>query len=257
MTGLEDALVTLLLTALPNLVGAPPRPVTLTVTAVEFVVDPQAVEAAVSEPRPDDRLDQLPWNAANPTGPYTLTQSPYPVPRRVYLQSANERVPLRPDEVQWDAIDPRQFSLNLRPHREVSAVSGVQVLYGVTAVFTKLKATQTLTVQLAATDAAQLAPAEALVVAIIELNREALIAAAHPVYTSGDYSAATTIKTLHLTKGSRTANGQRLLTLVAEIELKATRSLRADEGAPIQRILSPGRLGSAQRPIDLTIGVEG
>jgi hypothetical protein len=50
--------------------------------------------------------------------------------------------------------------------------------------------------------------------------------------------------------------GARLLLVRAELELKASRALREDEGMPIERILTPGRPPDPDRPIDVHIDVE-
>ena len=52
------------------------------------------------------------------------------------------------------------------------------------------------------------------------------------------------------------ADGQRLLTVLAEMELKASRALGADEGRPIVRIRTPGRPVDPSRPVDVQFDVE-
>jgi hypothetical protein len=255
---LHSTLESLLKELLAGLLGGSNPPVQLSVIGDRFEIDQYATDGGISEPRPDDRTDRFPWNSASPAGPYTLTQSPYPLPRRVYLKlTGGDLLPLREDEVRWDPLDSRNFSLNLRSHRSLTEVIEIQVLYGVTAAFTRLKALQTLTVQLQSSNLDQLDEAEALTIAIIELNRDRLIETAHSTYQSGDYGADIQIKTLKLIQGSRSEDGNRLLMLESETELKATRTLGAEEGAPIQRILSPGRTGSATHPVDINLVVEG
>jgi len=257
---LDEALRTLLTQALPGLLGGASPPVRLTVTGGLFDVDPQSADAVASEPRPDDRTDQFPFDPATPAGPYTLTQPPYPGPRRVRLATADgDRLPLREDEVVWDALDPRRFSLALRSGRERAGVAQVQVLYGVTAVFTTVKTADTVLVQLqsSAADAGPLEQAEALVVAVIALNRQQLVDQARRTYEDGEYGATTELKGLTLLKGTSPAADTRLLTLRAEGEVKATRALREDEGRPIVRIRTPGRPIDPSRPVDIRIDVEG
>jgi hypothetical protein len=260
MTGdLAEALTTLLTQALPGLLGGDSPPVRLSVTGGLFDVDPRSADAAASEPRPDDRTDEFPFDPASPGGPYTLTQPPYPGPRRVRLVTADgDRLPLREDEVVWDGSDPRRFSLAPRPGRDLASVARVQVLYGVTAVFTTVKTADTVLVQLQAAEAgsAALEQAEALVVAVIALNRQQLVDEARRTYEEGDYGATTELKGLALLKGTSPAADTRLLTLQAEAEVKATRALRDDEGRPIVRILTPGRPVDPSRPIDIRIDVE-
>lgn len=254
---LEDALKSLLTAALPGLLGGTPPAVSLAVAGDLLTLDPESADAAAAAPRPDDRADRFPL-AAPPAGPYTLTQPPYPGPRRVRLvTAAGDLLPLREDEVAWDASDSRVFSLNPRPDRDLAGVASVEALYGVTAVFSKIKALQTLRIQLDAADPQKLEQAQALVVAVVELNRQALVDAAQASYADGDYSAQVAVKSLELVQAARQAGGGRVLSLNAALELKAARALREDEGAPIKHILSPGQPVSAQRPVNIAIVVEG
>ena len=258
MTGnLDEALQALITEALPGLFSGTPHPVQLTISSDLFEVDPQSTDAIASEPRPDDRTDKFPFDSNNPEGPYTLTQPPYPGPRRVRLTTDNgDRIALREHEILWDKMDSQMFTLHLRPNRELSNFTGVQILYGVTAIFTRIKAVQTLTLQLESADANKLEQAEALVVGVIELNRQRLIDEAQTIYEDGDYGAKIEMKSLKLLKGTSPAAKQRLLTLQAEIELKATRALREDEGKPIEHIRTPGQPVVPERPIDIRIDVE-
>lgn len=254
--GLPDALETLLTNSLPGLFGG--GAVGLSVGAGLLEIDQeQSADATASEPRPDDRVDDLGFDPEDPAGPYTLTQPPYPGPRRVWLVTgAADRLPLRSEEVVWDRTDARVFSLALRPQRDVSAVTGIRVLYGVTAVYTKVKAVQTLDVRLATSDAGLLERAESLVVAVIQLNRQQLADEARAIYEDGDYGAAVELKNVGLVRGTTPEDDVRLLLLRAELEFKASRALGEDEGAPIERILTPGRPPDPDRPIDVHIDVE-
>src|SRR5215210_3238551 len=115
---LPTALRTLLTDALPGLFGGP-NPVVLTVGGGVLALDPRDVDATAGEPRPEDRTDTLPFDPADPAGPYTLTQPPYPGPRRVSLVTGTgDSVPLRASEVVWDRTDARNFSLALLPRRD-------------------------------------------------------------------------------------------------------------------------------------------
>ena len=253
--GLPQALETLLTSSLPRLFGGA---VGLTVAGGLLEIDQeQSADATASEPRPDDRVDELGFVPEDPAGPYTLTQQPYPGPRRVWLVTgAGDRITLRPEEVIWDRTDARVFSLALRPQRDVSAVTGIRVLYGVTAVFTKVKAVQTIDVRLETLDAGLIERAESLVVAVIQLNRQRLADEARTSYEDGDYGAIVEVKNVGLVRGTTPEDDVRLLLLRAELELKASRALGEDEGMPIERILTPGRPLDPDRPIDVHIDVE-
>jgi hypothetical protein len=172
------------------------------------------------------------------------------------VTEADERTPLRPDEVVWDKTDARRFSLALRPQRDLSSITSVRVLYGVTAIYTKIKTAQTLDLQLKASDANLLERAEALVIAVIQLNRKRLVEDARASYEDGEYEAAVELKNLNLVLGTRIAADTRLLTLRADLELRAERALGEDEGVPIERIHTPGQPLDPDRPIDVHIDVK-
>jgi hypothetical protein len=257
--GLSEALEALLTGSLPGLFGDENgEAVGLTVVSGLLEIDQeQSADATASEPRPDDRVDDLGFDPENPAGPYTLTQPPYPGPRRVWLVTSSDgRLPLRPEEVVWDRADARVFHLTLRPQRDVSAFTGIRVLYGVTAIYTKVKAVQTLDVRLATSDAGLLERAESLVVAVIQLNRQRLADEARTSYEDGDYGAIVELKNVGLVRGTTPEDDVRLLLLRAELELKASRALGEDEGAPIERISTPGRPLDPDRPIDVHVDVE-
>jgi hypothetical protein len=256
---LDDALQALIVDALPRLFGGDTPPVRVDVTSGLLELDPHSDEAVATEPRPDDQLDELPFDADSAAGPYDLSRPPYPGPRRVRLVTADgDRVALTAGEVDWDAADPRRFTLQLRPDRDLTAVDAVEILYGIVSVFTRVKAVRTLTMDLAAADAdvAPLAEAEALVIAVVELNREWLANEAQVAYLDGDYGATVTVKRLRLTASTAPTDDRRLLTVRAEVELKGTRALGEDEGRPIERIRTPGRPVDPDRPVDVRIDVQ-
>jgi hypothetical protein len=257
---LPQALEALLASSLPNLFGGPEGDgaVELSSSGGPLEIDErEAADAIAGEPRPDDRVDALAFDPADPSGPYTLTQPPYPGPRRLWLLTATgDRTPLRPEEAIWDRTDTRKFSLALRPQRDVSAVTDVHVLYGVAAVYTKIKALQTVNLQLRVSDANLLEQAETLVVGVLQLNRQRLVDESRASYEDGDYCATVEIKNVGLVEGTRPTADTGLLTLRADLELKASRALREGEGSPIERIRTPGRPLDPDRPIDVYIDVE-
>lgn len=257
MTGhLDEAIVALLRGALPELFGGTTPAVAAHVAAGEFLLDAGSQDAQASEPRPDSRIDRLAFNAAAPAGPYMLTQPPDTSIRKVRLTtSLGDRLALAANEVAFDLAESRRFTLILRPDRDLTGVTGVEVLYGVTAVFAKLKLTQDLALTLQAADEAALDRAEAMAVAVITLNRSRLVAAGNEKLTEADYGAEIEIKTLTLLKGSAPSATTRRVELRAEVELKATRALVEGEGAPILRIHSPGSIGGSARPVDVKIDV--
>ncbi len=254
---LDEALRTLLVSSLPALLGGNAPPVTLGIVEDIFLLDSASAEAPTSEARPDDQVDNFPFNPINPPPNFTLSKPPYPGPRRVRLTTSDgDRISLQSTEILWDAVDSQKFSLALRPIHDMSHVTGIQVLYSVTAVFTTLKANQNFLINLQSANAAQLEQAEALSLGVIELNHQDLIDGAATTYDSGGYSAAVTVKSFKLLQGITPASGQRQFTFTAEVELKARRALEAGEGAPITHIRTPGRPLDPNRPVDISIDVE-
>ena len=92
--------------------------------------------------------------------------------------------------------------------------------------------------------------------AVIQLNRQRLADEARASYEDGDYGAIVELKNVALVRGTTPEDDVRLLALLAELELKASRALGEDEGIPIERILTPGRPPDTDRPIDVHIDVE-
>ncbi len=271
MTGnLDEAIRSLLQGALPALLNGAPPPVDLVVQSDHFAVDPTTADALAGEARPDDHSDQFTFDPTgivfDPSHPaynaaalpqFTLSKPPYAGPRRVrLLTDAGDRIPLSEREVIWDEADSRRFTLALAANRELAGVNGVQVLYGVTALFTTLKLNQTLSILLASADAGQLARCEALVAGIVALHRQELLDGSAALYEGGDYAAAVKANSLKLLEGSSPAANQRRLLYQAEIELKSTRALHDDEGRPIVRIRTPGRPLDPARPLNIDIGLE-
>lgn len=259
MTGkLDEVLSSLITTALPDLIGDGPDDVKLTVSIVRFEVNPESADALAGEPRAEDRTELFTFDSSKPEGPYTLSQSPYPGPRRIYLTTnTGDRVVMLKNEIFWDETDPRRFTLQPRPNRDLDQINGVLIVYGVTSIFTKIKAAQSIRLQLSSTDSARLKQAEALVISVIELNRRKLIDESSAVFIGGEYSSEFETKTLVLIDGESPDANSRTMTLRAEIELKASRTLRDDEGKPITRIRTPGRALAEGRPVDIQIDVEG
>lgn len=256
LVSLQSTLVAMLKASFPDVYDGSPAPARLEFAAYDYAFDASSADPAAGQPTQDDAVDVLAFDPSAPAGPYHLTRPPYPTARRVYLRSAaDDRQALTAAEVQWDAVDPRAFTLVPRPTRNLTAFNRVEVLYGVTAVFTQLKSAHTLVLAITASDAATAERAESLLLAAVALNRDALIAGAAFTHSGGGYTAHGTVKSLQLRKGSVPAAASRTLVLEAAIELKLGRALAADEGQPIQHISSPGKPPGAHQ-VNIDIGVE-
>jgi hypothetical protein len=254
---LDESLRQLLIDSLPTLFGGATPPVQMTTVDELFVVDPQSAEAEAGNPRVDDQADQLPFDPAAPAGPYTLTKPPLPGPRRYRLTSAlGDRVPLTDSEVLLSPDDSRVFRLQPRPDRELGGFNGLQVLYGVAAVFVRLKGTLTFKAQLQSSDAARLEQAEALAVAAVALNRRALVERSPQSFSDADYSATVWLDSLVLDRTTAPSASIRLLHYTGGVMVKVTRALGADEGRPIVRIRTPGEPIDPDRPVAIRIGVD-
>jgi hypothetical protein len=254
---LDETLRQLLVDSLPGLFGGGAAPVRFAVIDELFTLDPQSATAEAGEPRVDDQRDGFAFNPAAPAGPYTLTRPPLPGPRRYRLTTAfADRVPLHDDEVLLQADDPRVFRLQPRPDRDLTGFNGVEVLYGVTAVFVRLKGSLTFTAQLQSDNAARLEQAEALALAAVALNRRALVEGSLQTFADGDYSAAIALETLTLVRTSAPSSTLRLLHYAAEVAVRGARALGADEGRPIERIRTPGQPVDPDKRVDIRIGVD-
>lgn len=257
MTGnISTALATLLTTELAGLFTGGDA-VDIGITSQQMTIDPDARDAAVGEPRPDDQIDVLAFDPNMPQGPYVLSKPPYPGTRRIrLLTNTGDRLTLRDDEIQWDELDTRVFSLTLRPTRDVSPFTQVQIVYSITAIFTKIKAQSVVLLNLTSDDAGRLQQARELAISVISLNRDALVDASQVTYSDGDYGAEIEIKELHLISSEATADDTQTIKLHIDYELKATRALRADEGQPITSIRTPGRPADPSHPVDIQIEVD-
>ena len=254
--GIDSVLRTLLVEALPGLFGGASPELRLALAGDVLALDPQSADAAAGAPTPDDRLDHFAFNI-DPATRYTLTQMPYPGPRRVRLTTdAGDALAMREDEVAWDSADARAFQLRPRSTRDLTGITGVQVLYGVTAIFTKLKALRTLSFDLSADDETRLEGAEALVIAVATLDRARFMNVARATYEDGNYGADVEVKSLKLQRGERQEGGARRLTLEAELELKVRRALGDDEGRTIRTIRTPGLPEDPERPVNVRVDLD-
>jgi hypothetical protein len=258
MTGnLEQAVHDLLAASLPALFGGTTPAVALAFVTSPYTLDPRSADAEAGEPKVDDQLDRLAFDPNHPAGPYALVKPPVAGARRVWLTtSAGDRIPLADAEVVWDAHDLRAFTLAPRASRDLSIFDGVTVLYGVAAVFVKRKLVHEFALQLQSSDAVKLADAEALAIAVAELNRKQLASAGASRSDSGDYAAELSVVGLSLVSGASPAADTRLLHFSAEMEIKAMRALGAGEGTPILTIVSPGESADAQHPVRIAAGID-
>jgi hypothetical protein len=256
---LDVALANLLASALPDLFGGATPVVRTSIATDALEIVARESEQTSGDARPTDQLDALPYDPGAPHGPFTLTRPPYPGPRRVRLRSPVATTTLDHTEVAWDSADPRVLRLNLRASRDTSTVTAVEVLYAITAVFATIAVKRTLVVSLdaKAADAGRLAAGVALALAVVELNREALGAAAAVAYADGAYGAASRVKRLRVIGVSTPAATKRLLTLQADVALTVDRALLDFEGSPIRSILTPGVAADPKRPVQIDARLDG
>lgn len=252
---LDQALQALLRSALPSLLGGATPTVKLDTVPGDFVLDESSADAEAGQPRSDAVSDLLPFAATTPAGPYTLSRPPDDSVKKLRLTTAaGDRIALHDEEVVFDTVDARRFSLALRPTRNVSAVNGVLVMYGVTGVYAQLKYRQALSLDFDSTDAAALEQAQSLALAVLALHRPGLLADAAKNELADAYGAQIVLKALHFVGGGTPATGKRRLSLSAEFEMKAHRALADGEGRPIAHIRSAG--STSDRPVDISIQVE-
>jgi hypothetical protein len=255
LLALQNAIDALLKSALPSLfTGSGAAAATFSADSWDF--DRLSADPIAGEPGLEDAVDELFFDAAAPAGPYALTRPPYPGPKRVYLRSTSgELVALRNTEVVWNPADAASFSVVPAAGRALSGFDHLHVMYGVVAAATRLKSQHKLALQIAGADAESAERAFALALAVLVMNREGLMRAASFSWTAGGYQADATLKTLRFTSGASPGPAQRRLSLEVEVELRLERLLGADEGRPIERILSPGRT-PGRKTIDIDPAVQ-
>lgn len=212
-----------------------------------WTFDPNSADPVAGEPGPEDVVDLLPFDPLAPTGPYTLTRSPYAGPKRVYLRSpAGDLSPLSASELSWDPADATAFSVLPRPGRELEGFNQLEVHYGVVAAGSQLKLLHQATLSLAAADEDTASQVAALALAVLLLNRDALRQQGGFAFNGGSYQAIGSFKKLGFVAG--TVSGTvATVNLTAELDLRVERLLGEDEGLPIARILSPGRPASGRK----------
>lgn len=256
MAGLTDGLRSLLTSALPTLFGGDQPTVQLDITGETFQIDPTYAEVSVSAPQPDDKTDKLAFDAVKATGPYVLTQPPLAGPRRVaLLTKTSEKISLNPDEVVWDKTEVNKFSLQLRPTRDLNEIVSVQVAYSVAAVTTRLRGTQKVSVHLQPKEAVPLTEVCALTLSVIALNRQALIDGSSGNYTSDNYGTQIKTSILKIIQAEYTSTAV-TIHLEAELQMCANRTLSADEGNPIVRVVSLGRTSSPGHPVNIDVNID-
>ena len=258
MTGrLGEAITALLAGELTSMFGGATPAIKASIVPDIFELDPASLDSQASEPREDDRTDNLSFNPAQPRGPYTLSQSPSPGPVRMWLiTTAGDRLAISPADIVFDPMNSRQFTLNLGPQLDLKSVNGVRVLYTVVAVYARLKYRHDLALLLENNDPAVLGKAEDLAIAVLALNHPQIVSAASQSLQEGNYGAQIEVKKLHFFKGDAPSASSRRVLFHAEMEMKVTRALAADEGKAIARIRTVPGVGDPKRPIDIRVDVE-
>lgn len=248
---LQSAIAALLETSLPEIFGGA-TPATVMFPEGIWHFDPLSADPVAGEPGPEDARDLLPFDAAAPTGPHTLTRTPYPGPKRIYLRAASgDRLVLSNAEINWDDNDPRVFTLTPRADRVLVDFNQLEVLYGVIGAATQVKTLHKFVLEISASDGPGTETAFALALSVLTLHRTALMEQGGASWTSGGYQAQSSIKELKLSAGAIPSATTRQLEMAVQVDLRLQRLLAVDEGKPIERILSPGQEASTK-----TIAIE-
>lgn len=255
LLALENAIANLLQRELPSLfTGAGAASATFSVDTWDF--DRLSADPVAGQPGPEDAVDELAFDPAAATGPYALTRPPYPGPKRVYLRATSgELVALASAEVLWNPANPAAFSIQPLATRDLTGFDHLHIMYGVVAAATRLKTLHKLTLQIAGADAGSSEKAFALALAVLVLNRDALLRDGGFAWTAGGYQAEGVVKTLKFSAGAVPAPTSRTLLLEAEVDLRLERLLAEDEGKPIVRILSSGRTPGS-KPVDIDPAIQ-
>ncbi len=238
---LQSAITTLLETRLPN-IFAGATPASLSFPEDSWIFDPMSADPVAGEPGPQDARDLLPFDPAAPSGPHTLTRSPYPGPKRIYLRATGGgRIALSQAEISWDENDARIFTLTPRAVHVLDDFDQLEVLYGIISASTQLKTLHKFVVEVGATDGATTENAFTLALAVLTLHRATLIEQGSDNWTASGYQAQSTVKELKLVSGQTPSANTRQLEMSVQVEMRLQRLLGEDEGTPISHILSPGQ----------------
>lgn len=252
---LQSAIAALLETSLPEIFSGA-TPATVTFPEDNWNFDPLSADPVAGEPGPEDARDILPFDAAAPAGPHTLTRAPYPGPKRIYLRAASgERMALSKAEINWDANNPHIFTLAPRADRALEDFNQLEVLYAVVSAATQIKTLHKFTLQISAADGPGTETAFALALSVLTLSRATLMEQGGASWTSSGYQAQSVIKELKLSAGAIPSATTRQLKMTVQVDLRLQRLLAEDEGKPIERILSPGQEAST-KPIAIEPDVE-
>jgi hypothetical protein len=243
---LQSAIESLLKSQLPDIFTGD-TPATVTFSEIAWVFDPLSSDPVAGEPGSLDARDLLPFDPDAPQGPHSLSRSPYPGPRRVYLRSpAGERLTLPHGEILWDSGNPQNFTLMLRADRILDGFDQIEVLYSIVAAATQVKTLHQFTLQISALDANAAEGALALALAVLTLHRTTLMEQGGANWISAGYQAQSTVKELKLSAGAVSDALTRRLEFSVQVDLLLQRLLAEDEGRPIEQILSPGQAGSGK-----------
>ena len=258
MTGqLSKAITALLAGELPSLFGGATPVIKASVAPDTFAIDPASLDSQASEAREDDGADNLAFNPAQAQGPYTLSKPPLPGPIRMWLITTDgDLLALAPAEIVFDPNDPRKFTLRLNPQRQIANVKTVRVAYTIVAVFAKINYSHELAVLLQNSDPAALDKGEDMALAVLALNRPRLLSAAVQTLQEGAYAARIEVKKLQFVRGDSPAPDSRRIFIHAEMGIKVTRALPADQGKPITHIRTVPGVGNPKKPIDIRVDVE-
>ena len=242
---LADVLRGLLAAASPDLFGGatPAVSVALTDESTAFGSAPQDDPFG---PRRESRREDFPLDPRHAPGPYRLAMPPAAGPRVVRLV-VNEAVAatLHDDEVDWTVQpDGQSFLLTPRSHRTMTGITGVQVVYGVDAVTATLLGSGKATLSLSGADD-DVSQAADLALAVLALDADRLLTNVRTEVHLGNYTTARRITSVSLSSVQTAVTGQDRATcrlaLALSVKAEVRRALRESEGAPIVRILTPGR----------------
>lgn len=257
LRSLQDAIKSLLIGKLPSLFEGETSPAAISFVESSYEVDPLSADATAGEPAPEDASDTFAFNPSSPSGPYTLNNSPYAGPKRVYLCTPeNDRYALANEEVTWNNTDPRLFTITPKASRIITGLDHVFVMYGVVSVHSKMKIHGSVTLELTGRDSNGVEKTEALAFAVLTIHRNDLIASARISYSADNYGFSSEVKTFKFIKGLAPSSNSIQIHCYAELEITVRRALEENEGEPIRRIVSPG-VTDNDKKIDIRVGLDG
>lgn len=210
----------------------------LTIVCGETHFEPSDADALAGEPMPERKAETLSVDRDSPAGPYTVSLVPYGPGRQVwYIDSEGAKRKLAPDAVRWDDQNAAVFKLK-GDHLPAAAVS-IVVVYETLSIYTMVNGSEEMRIHCDTPEALPSGEAEVLIIGVLFINRKQLISNRFD-YQDTVYGASVELKDFSIIR--TVPKDEKGFTIEIEVSfiLRAQRRMIEEEGAVIERILTPG-----------------